>query len=189
MPIIFPKYNLKVPSETTRFRDLGKELREMGASINAALESFDYNGADPNLVLARVAVLEAWRTTAQAQLADLAATQDSHVQTDTTNSVKRMVTQYGIGRIPSVATLSITKTVTFPVAFASVPVMNAHYIGVRATGAWNPAGLADLAPPVTSKPLSPSSTGFQMLILRTDGANMPPGWDAYFTWSATGVLA
>lgn len=59
MSIILPKYGLKVPSESTRFRDLGKELREQGISIESVLESFDYHGADPNLVLARVAALEA----------------------------------------------------------------------------------------------------------------------------------
>lgn len=58
MPIILPKYGLVAPSETTRFRDLGKELREMAQSIEDVLESFDYNGADPGLVLSRVTALE-----------------------------------------------------------------------------------------------------------------------------------
>lgn len=60
MAIILPRYNLKVPSETTMFRDLGKELREFGQSINDALADFDYNGADPNLVLSRVTALEGY---------------------------------------------------------------------------------------------------------------------------------
>lgn len=63
MSIILPKYGLTVPSETTRFRDLGKELRELGVSVNDALESFDYNGADPGLFGSRLAALEGRATT------------------------------------------------------------------------------------------------------------------------------
>lgn len=71
MPYITPKYGLEVPSPSTRFNELGLELQQMGISIEAVLDSFDYNGADPNLVLSRVAALEAWRTTAEAELAAL----------------------------------------------------------------------------------------------------------------------
>lgn len=69
MSIILPTYGLTVPSETTRFRDLGKELREFGISVNDVLESFDYNGVDPNLVLTRVAALEAWKTSTDTWIA------------------------------------------------------------------------------------------------------------------------
>lgn len=58
MSIHLPRYDITVPSENTEFRNLGKELRELGESVDAALASFDYNGADPNLVLSRVAALE-----------------------------------------------------------------------------------------------------------------------------------
>lgn len=58
MSVTLPKFGLKAVNETTRFKDLGKEMREMGQSIESILEGFDYNGADPNLVLARTAALE-----------------------------------------------------------------------------------------------------------------------------------
>ena len=189
MAVTLPKFGLVAASETTQFKNLGKELREMGVSIESILESFDYNGADPNLVLSRVAALESWRTTAQAQIAALEAAQESNVQLDTTNSVKRMTTQYGIGRIAGTINRTITKIVTFPKPFASIPVLTANYIGARNSGAWNPAGLVDLAPPVTGKPLSPSLTNFNMMIRRTDGNNLNTGWDMYFTWTAVGELA
>lgn len=66
-----PNYGIVVPSPSTRLNRLGVELQQMGMSIEEILESFDYNGADPNLVLTRVAALEAWRTAAAARLAAL----------------------------------------------------------------------------------------------------------------------
>lgn len=71
MSIILPKYGMKVPSETTGFHLLGKEFREMGISIESILESFDYNGADPGLVLARMAAQEAALNAAIARIASL----------------------------------------------------------------------------------------------------------------------
>lgn len=68
-----PKYGLVVPSPATRLNQLGTQLQQMGISIEEVLDSFDYNGADPNLVLTRVTALEAWRTAAQAQVAALEA--------------------------------------------------------------------------------------------------------------------
>lgn len=53
-----PKYGITVPSPATQVKELGAELQEMGVSIESVLESFDYNGADPNLVLSRMSALE-----------------------------------------------------------------------------------------------------------------------------------
>lgn len=58
MPITTPKFLLKAPSETSQFRNLGKELREFALSIEEILSRFNYSGKDPNLVLTRVAALE-----------------------------------------------------------------------------------------------------------------------------------
>ena len=58
MSVELPAYGIVSPSNSTRLADLGRELLDMSTSIVAALQSFDYNGADPNLVLSRVADLE-----------------------------------------------------------------------------------------------------------------------------------
>lgn len=58
MPYTTPKLGITVPSPTTRLDRLGMELQQLGESLEQALLKFDYNGVDPNLVLARVAALE-----------------------------------------------------------------------------------------------------------------------------------
>lgn len=64
-----PDYGIVVPSPSTRLNKLGSELQQMGISIEEVLNSFDYNGADPTLVLSRVASLEAAGPGIAAQLA------------------------------------------------------------------------------------------------------------------------
>lgn len=59
MSFTHPKFGLVTPDNQTKAKDLGAELKQMGATIEAVLAGFDYNGADPDLVLARVASLEA----------------------------------------------------------------------------------------------------------------------------------
>lgn len=59
MSYTHPRYGIVTPDNQTAAKNLGAELKAMGASMVSALDSFDYNGADPNLVLARVAALEA----------------------------------------------------------------------------------------------------------------------------------
>lgn len=66
-----PDYGIVVPSPSTRLNQLGSELQQMGISIEEVLKSFDYNGADPNLLASRVAALEAWRTQANTRLTEL----------------------------------------------------------------------------------------------------------------------
>lgn len=51
-------FNLPSPSPTTKFKDLGAEILAWTNAVDALLASFDYDGADPNLVLSRVAQLE-----------------------------------------------------------------------------------------------------------------------------------
>lgn len=113
----------------------------------------------------------------------------SHVQLDTANSTARMVTQYGMGKIVGAASASVSKTVTFPKAFASVPFITVDYIGARATGAFNVNGLTDFAPALVLKGFGPTTTGLSATAHRTDGVNLIATWDFYFSWSATGVLA
>ena len=121
--------------------------------------------------------------------AGLSSALESHRQLDTTNSVAKMVTQYGIGKITGLAATIISETVTFPVAFASVPVVIANSIGGRANGAFDPSGL--FAP--SGREFSPieatSATSFNMNIRRADFANLDATKDYYYSWAATGVLA
>ncbi len=54
-------FNLPSPGPTTPANKLGAELLAFSQAIDTTLKSFDYNGADPALVAARVAALEAWK--------------------------------------------------------------------------------------------------------------------------------
>lgn len=58
MPYITNTFGLQVPSPSTKFKDLGAELKQLGEDIDAVLTSFDYNGSDPDLVVSRVNQLE-----------------------------------------------------------------------------------------------------------------------------------
>lgn len=58
MSYTHPEFGIVTPDNQTKAKDLGTELKQMGATIEATLKSFDYNGADPNAVLAKVAALE-----------------------------------------------------------------------------------------------------------------------------------
>lgn len=71
MAIVIPPFGIVSPSEATPFNKFGEELRLMTESLSDVLAQFDYNGADPNLVLARVNALEAWRATIAAKVTAL----------------------------------------------------------------------------------------------------------------------
>lgn len=53
-----PKYRLVYPVDSDKIRQLPDIMRQQAESIETALSEFDYNGADPNEVLSRVASLE-----------------------------------------------------------------------------------------------------------------------------------
>lgn len=59
MSYTHPKFGIVTPDNQTKARDLGAELKTMGATIENILELFDYNGSDPDAVIARVAAIEA----------------------------------------------------------------------------------------------------------------------------------
>ena len=120
----------------------------------------------------------------------IAALEDVHLQLDTTNSVAKMVTQHGMGKITGVVTSGIDETVTFPVAFASVPVIQGGFIGARTPqGAFDPVGLRGFSRDIVGKVSVPTTTGLVAAIHRTGGYNLSASWDFYYSWSATGVLA
>ena len=115
---------------------------------------------------------------------------ESHLQLDTTNSVAKMVPQYGIGMKAGTATLLMDMTVTFPVAFDSIPVVSANYIGTRTPqGAFNPAGLASANFRNLVNVTYITTTNFVATFSRYDNGNLDSTYDYYFNWSATGVPA
>jgi hypothetical protein len=113
----------------------------------------------------------------------------SELQLDTTNSDGRFIVQHGIGRIAGAAAAQISEAVTFPVAFASTPMIQCSHIGGRATGAFNPVGLTEVAFQTIGRGIIPSTTGFTAHIHRTDGANLSASFDYYYSWIAIGVAA
>lgn len=59
---VTPIYGFTAPDQQTQVKDLGAELKQMAERAEQILAAFDYEGADPNLVLSRVAALEAAAT-------------------------------------------------------------------------------------------------------------------------------
>ena len=113
----------------------------------------------------------------------------TNLQLDTTNSTVSTITQIGIGMIAGAATTAISKAVVFPVAFASTPVVHVEHIGVRLTGAFNPAGLTDQTIRNDGRGSAPSTTGLTVTIHRTDELALSASYDYYYSWIAIGVKA
>lgn len=109
-------------------------------------------------------------------------------QEDTTNSIRRVLYQSGIGKIAGAVSASLTENVTFPVAFTGVPVVVANFIGQRTAGAFNAAGLSN-APSLTAMAQVPSTTGFEAHIRQTTAGNLTAANDYYYSWTAIGVPA
>jgi hypothetical protein len=108
-------------------------------------------------------------------------------QADTTNSVRGVLQQSGIGKITGAGTADGSEAVTFPVAFGALPVVVANFLGARATGAYNPVGLSALTVGTGSAQV-PSTTGFTAVIYRSSGT-FTSGNDYYYSWVAYGVSA
>jgi len=126
-----------------------------------------------------------WRYTGSAWAAVAAG---SHRQIDTTNSVVQTFTQYGFGKITGAGNRSATETVTFPIAFGSIPAVTCQPIGYRSTGAWNMSGLLAVAS-LVGTPQSPTTTVFTANLYQSDGTNLGTGQDWYYQWTAVGELA
>ena len=136
-------------------------------------------GYDDSVLSGRVTVNEG----------DIAALEDVHLQLDTTNSVAKMVTQYGIGKLNGGDTRWPSETFTFPVAFASVPIVHVSYMGARAAGAFNTVGVGEYSGDSFARFYGASTTGATAGMARANGVALSASWDFYYSWSATGVLA
>ncbi len=74
------RFGLKYIEGTDLAKDLPAQSREIAESIAKALEEFDYNGADPALVLSRVASLESEKLERDALPSSLPVAQIKHVE-------------------------------------------------------------------------------------------------------------
>lgn len=170
MPTNYPTFNITAPSETTRFYNLGKELREFGASVDAALKSFNYNGADPNLLLSRVAALETWKNAAQARLNALetVATLDNSTIVKPTAVTINSATELrkrGDGQVSGYLLLNITRDFVNGETLATLP------------AGWRPVG--------TREHIAYASTGGSavtvlMQVLNTGGLRI---WSGPTSWN------
>lgn len=110
----------------------------------------------------------------------------TNLQLDTTNSVVNTITQIGSGMIVGNNTTYINEVVTFPVAFASVPMVIATANGSRA-GAFNSAG-GNSVGAVAATHSAKSTTGFTIGII-APGGSLNSGVNWYYDWIAIGVPA
>jgi hypothetical protein len=109
-------------------------------------------------------------------------------QADTTNSVRGVLVQTGIGKITGSVAATINEAVTFPVAYSGVPVVKANMMGQKATGAYLPTGLSG-TPSLFASAQLPSTTGFTAHIYQATGGNLTTANDYYYAWEARGVPA
>lgn len=108
-------------------------------------------------------------------------------QIDATNSLIDAVTEVGRGKLTGNNTVQVTKAVTFPTPFASVPTVTASAIGYRNTGAYNESGLS--ASLNFAAVIGVTATGFTLVMTQTGGANLLSTIDYYYSWIAVGVPA
>lgn len=162
MPSVTPKYGIKTPSETTRLNQLGQELREMGASIETVLSSFDYNGTDPELIRVRLSNAESDITAIKGRLNALESAA-ALIPTE----------QHGLGTSLSVPAGGATavQTVTFPKAYKATPGLSLTTYGDVRDG--------------SVMLLSVSRTGFTYKL----GSNSTAARTFQASWLAIGVLA
>jgi hypothetical protein len=109
-------------------------------------------------------------------------------QADTSNSLRGILQQSGIGKISGAASATLSEAVTFPVAFSGVPVVVSSMLGQRTAGSFNAVGLT-AAQSLLANPQIPSTTGFTQYIYQTTGGNLSAANDYYYSWIARGVPA
>lgn len=155
MPIILPPFGLKAVSETTRFRDLGKEMREFAQSVSDTLASFNYNGADPTLVLSRVTSLE----------------HERDALWEAINAIPRTeVDQSSMSVGGTSAGVTTTLYVPFPVGrFRRIPKVNLQHVGPPA-----------VASATAIRPMAVSTSGFTISAWKstTGASNITVDWTA-----------
>lgn len=106
-------------------------------------------------------------------------------QDSTTNSTLSAASiQVGFGAVTGTATNSVTKTVTFPEAFTTLPI-----VVVGSLGEGNPAsgiGAMTGASGSYAQLSGLTTTGFTIRILNRDSGNLVAGVNYGFSWTAVG---
>lgn len=109
-------------------------------------------------------------------------------QIDTTNSRVPVIVQHGAGKVAGAASATVSESVFFPVAFASVPIVLISFAGTKAGagGSWDLAGTGATSAMASAE--GPSTAGFTARI-RHLSANLSATNDYYYTWIAIGEPA
>jgi hypothetical protein len=107
----------------------------------------------------------------------------------TVSSVIVSTPQRGVDKITGAAAATISKTVTFPAAYSTIPVVTGSSIGGRLAGAFDPSGLIAVGGTEITVISATTTTGFTVNIRRADGPNLSASYDYYFAWNADGVKA
>jgi len=114
---------------------------------------------------------------------------ETHLQLGTTNSVAKMVPQYGMGKITGNGADNMNDTVTFPVAFTTIPFVQANMLGNKATGGFpNPVSELTFDTQTLANGQLPTTTTMVVQYRRLSGT-FSSSFDYYYSWAATGVLA
>lgn len=113
---------------------------------------------------------------------------------DGTNSAPTDLTmQMGWGFIVGDNTENIDKTVTFPTAFSSAPLVQITFAHSRATAAGSPTGPGWFTTVVTTTAISAghssvTTTNFNAVISRSDGGSLASTNNYGFVWQAIGAV-
>jgi len=108
-------------------------------------------------------------------------------QLDTTNDSGVFLIQHGVGKIVGNNTATITEVVTFPTAFAVVPIVIVTTAGGRTAGSFNMTGLSSASSAIPSQ--SGVTTSQFDVALRAFTGTLASTTDWYYTWVAFGVAA
>jgi hypothetical protein len=118
---------------------------------------------------------------------DVSNTVFTRRQLDAANDSGRFLIQHGVGKIVGNNTATITEVVTFPAAFAVVPMVIVTTAGGRTAGAFNMTGLSSASSAIPSQ--SGVTTSQFEVALRAFTGTLASTSDWYYTWMAIGVAA
>lgn len=113
----------------------------------------------------------------------------SRRQADTTNTTPNVAIQAGWGYIVGNGSSTIAKTVTFPAAFATPPIVTVTALGTRATSAGTPTGpdwFTGNAANNARINTAITTTGFTALISEESAGTLANTTNYGFTWIAIG---
>lgn len=135
------KYGITHIETGDKAKDMPAAAEQTAQSIVAALDAFNYNGADPNLVLSRLAAVEAWnagavwrRAGTTAEMNAYAAAPEGFEWYNTTT--RRTYYRLGGAWVPRVSVWNATGSATVPNGWA-VHSANARWSAQGPVKTWN----------------------------------------------------